>query len=110
MAVRSAGLALLADADWVNAPIVYECPSGRTAILKDLQVTNAGSGARFVAPYVRRNGQNAWLAYTTLAAGASLSLAGRFTVLEPGDQLRMYADGGGLTLIASGAVLVGVES
>jgi hypothetical protein len=108
MPVRTLALAQGFVTPGATAVTVYTCPSGRTAILKDVRVWN--NSAASVA-YVVATGSGAGLCLlqnATLAAGACFG-AGVWTVLEPGHTLQLSASVSGvLSYWLSGTELVGV--
>lgn len=84
-----------------------------TAILKDVVLNNeAGADPAHVFLYVTRaSGGYFYLLIATLAALEVVTFAGRFVVMEPGDEFHIFSDvhtGGDLHVSASGALLDGV--
>jgi hypothetical protein len=88
--------------------VVYTCPSGKTAILKDIRVSanQAGAVSRCVVAWISGPSQGAFCD-TPLNALQTASF-GAFAVLEPGDQLAVYATGNNFSFLLSGSELDGV--
>jgi len=108
--VRSESLAHAADA--VLGPrttVIYTNPPGRTAIVKDLCLTQILGLNSVQLVYINRGGVLAWAAWETFAASGVIRLE-RWVVLQPGDTLnwsRTVAAGGSCHVHISGAELAG---
>lgn len=85
---------------------IYTCPSGKTAIIKDVRCSvPAGSNTRAVVAI--RSGASQ-VAFFDVALGVSAIDRQGFVVLEPGDQVRLFATGAAFIAWLSGAELDGV--
>ena len=107
MAVRTLQLGAIKATS--TLAVVYTCPAGRTAIVKELSVGKGGTGA-LVCSFSVLRGAVAWF-----VAGISLTNLGtqsshqdRWLVLEPGDVLRAVTDGLTADVWVSGTELLGV--
>ena len=86
---------------------VYTCPAGKTAIVKDVRVSSAGSSVSRAVVIALSGGQAISLLDAAVGTTAVLSVLG-FIVLEPGDQLQVYSEGTAARVWISGAELDGV--
>lgn len=87
---------------------VYTCPAGRTAIVKDIRLSEAaGATTRCVVQAVS-GAQQVHIVETNLSANAAYRETGAFVVLEPGDELKVFSSGGTFRFRISGAELDGV--
>lgn len=88
---------------------VYQCPSGETAILKDVRASNSsGSSARALL-YVLSGPAQVLIWDQTISDGTCAGVD-RWVVLEPGNTLRAAALGGAIKFYLSGTELAGVAS
>jgi len=86
--------------------VVYTCPAGYTAIVKDVRLSSpVGTVTRAVAA-VLSGATQVSLLDSPLGTGETFRLG--FTVLEPGDQLVIFAAGSTVAYYISGAELYGV--
>lgn len=88
--------------------VVYTCPAGETAIVKQLSFSNAAALAQTVALYINANTANSIVGGATVPAASALVLTGWFLVLQPGDTLRIGWSGTGGAVSGHGAELEGV--
>jgi len=91
----------------------YTCPAARTAIVKDWTITNEGTVAVTVGVTVRNAAatEEGWLMLQSVLGGAAVTVSPRFAVLEPGDELRVFASSiatGAVKSVISGSELDGV--
>jgi len=94
-----------------SAHTVYTCPTGKTAIVKDVRVTNHGTLSVSVLFEVVRSSTGYRLVnYQGVSSGQATGSTGAFIVLEPGDSLRFTATGTtpSYSCWVSGAELAGV--
>jgi len=107
MPVRSARIAA-ANSGVGSELIVYTTPAGRTAIVKHVCLSvPAGTNTRAVVFVKSGPIQVSLFDVGNLGVG-TLQLQG-FIVLEPGDQLGLFASGAAFVILVSGAILDGVE-
>lgn len=107
MTVRTARLADGDSAPAATAHVIYTCPTGKTAIVKDLRLDTGSSSPTRAAVQFSRGSD--WISVIDGPRGAlaTPSVEG-FIVLEPGDQIRLYSEGGTFAVIVSGAELQGI--
>lgn len=107
MAVRSARLAAASSSPANAEHTIYTCPSGKTALVKDLSLYS-GAGCSVAAIFVERSGP-VRVSVTTGSLGADATRRlSTFVVLEPGDTIGVYSESGTFTVWVSGAELDGV--
>lgn len=108
MAVRTARLAV--DTSNVGSQkTIYTCPSGKTAILKDVRVYADGGAATRVILYLIRSGGAPYSALMDQDVGNQDTVAWQgFIVLEPGDHITFQSTGNAARAWLSGAELDGV--
>lgn len=107
MTVRTATLAVGSSAPANAEHVIYTCPSGRTAILKDLRLYS-GAGATKVAVFIETSGAaRVSIVVSALAADSTDQRQG-FIVLEPGSKVGLYSEGGTFVAWLSGSELDGV--
>lgn len=86
--------------------IVYTCPAGKRAIVRDIQVTNWGTHPTLSwSFYVISGGDFGTIASGTTTAEEVTTSRSLDAVLEPGDTLRFAADQAELQWYISGAEL-----
>lgn len=107
MAVRSARLAAGTSGALGSETTLFTCPSGYTTLLKDLRVSVAASGNIRTVVWLQSGAVRVSLLDVTLGEFATVERQG-FMVLEPGDELRVFASGAQARVWASGALLVGL--
>lgn len=107
MSVHSARLAEGTSAPASATHTIYTCPSGKTALLKDIRIDPGASTPTRAA--VQASWSGGWVSIHDgpLPALGVRSIQG-FIVLEPGDQIRLYSEGGTFQCILSGAELEGL--
>lgn len=87
--------------------VVYTCPGGRTAIAKDLRVSNNAVEATRVILAVLSGAEQTRVINTQVADGGTATGQG-FIVLEPGDQLTLFTGTNAVRYHVSGSELDGV--
>jgi len=106
MPVRSARLGV-GNTDPANVEhVLVSCPPGRTLLVKDIRLECNGAvpfGGLFLVSGARRVSVF-FGSFTTSEIRSSTG----FIVLEPGDEIRIFADAGRLSFWVSGAELEGV--
>lgn len=107
MAVRSARLAAGTSGTLGTETTLYTCPAGRTALLKDVRVSVAASGNTRTVLWLQSGAVRVSLVDKPMSEFETVERVG-FMVLEPGDQLRVFASGAQARVWASGAELVGL--
>lgn len=106
MAVRSTRFAAIAaippaTTGWL---ILYTCPEGHTALVKDYTFVNRTGSGRTMALAVRIGGLESRIHPGGLVAqSGSLQAYGRDIVLLPGDQLALYVGGENTSTAIDGA-------
>jgi hypothetical protein len=87
MPVRTARLAVGVSGAANATVVMYQCPAGRTAIVKDIRLTNGGTAGNrtIVAMHSGPTFVNA--IDLSMSANQAAAPAAGFIVLEPGDQL-----------------------
>ena len=88
--------------------VVYTCPAGETALLKDLEVGPGGAAGMVVVFYIGALSVDNRVHQVTLASNAWSSERGAFIVLHPGEQLRVASSIGTVSVSGHGAELEGV--
>lgn len=88
--------------------VLWTCPAGHTAIVKDVRITNPGSAPASVNLLVRRAGVNVSVTRSIVPATTTTPLAGAHVVLEPADELVFVTDVADIMVLVSGALLDGV--
>lgn len=86
--------------------VVYTCPAGKTAIVKDVRLY-AGSSVGRAVFLARHSGTDVSIIDEPMTASSVTQKQG-FIVLEPGDQLAVYSSTNTFAFWASGAELAGV--
>lgn len=87
--------------------MLYECPAGRTAILKDYRLYSDAGNTRSVL-LMKPSGAAGISLYDNAIGATTVVVGSGFVVLEPGDQLRVYSEGGTFLALLSGSELDGV--
>jgi len=87
--------------------IIYTCPPGRTAILKDASMTPAAPGVTRAVLSVSSGPNRAFLFDAALGALPG-QITGRFAVLMPGDHIELFSTGQPFVAKCWGAELDGV--
>ncbi len=113
MAVRTKQLANDKVTSGGSANVVYTAPAGRTAIVKDIVLDNTGSTAVVASLFVQNTGHTAAcdIVAGSVLGGSQMTSTGRFVVLEPLDELWVYASSiatGDVKVLVSGTELDGV--
>lgn len=108
MAVRTKRLAQGTRAAGTDA-VVYTCPAGETAILKDIRFWNNTTGSVRSLVYVDSGPALCLILDVTAPAGEARGLA-VWVVLAPGDTLRVASLSGQTNFRLSGTELSGVAS
>lgn len=107
MAVRTVTLAA-GSTNPVNVEhVVYTCPPGRTAICKDVRIESNGAVGQAYLLLVRSGPIRVSLIGEALTAGQIRAMQ-PWVVLEPGDQLRVFANTASFSFWISGTELEGV--
>lgn len=88
--------------------LLYTCPAGETALIKQLEVGPAGGIGATVTFYLNGTAVGTRLHSLGLAANSWSSEAGLFIVLHPGDELRAAVSTGSVQVSGFGAELEGV--
>lgn len=106
MAVRTC---VLSQGQTVNGStiVVYTCPMGRTAILKDLRVTPISGGNTQCIFSVRSGADGVYLMVGALSAG-TYGDNDLWVVLEPGHDIVAFTTGAACNYRLSGTELDGV--
>ena len=105
MTTRSARLAV--GTSTTSAVVtVYTCPTGKTAIVKDVRLYAGASVGRAVV-LVQQGSTDVSIIDEALAA-TGISQRQGFIVLEPGDTIRVYSSTNTFNYWVSGAELAGV--
>jgi len=86
---------------------LYTCPAGRTAILKDFRLYSDGGCSRGVL-LCEPSGAAGVSLYDDAIGATSVIVGSGFVVLEPGDELQVYSEGGTFLALLSGSELDGV--
>lgn len=86
---------------------IYTCPAGETAILKDVRCSVATGNPTRIVVFLVSGATRSSLIDQALAAGEK-GLGGLFAVLLPGDQIRIFSQGGSFDAWCSGAELEGL--
>lgn len=107
MAVRSARLGTGNSNPSGSDKTIYTCPSGVTALVKDIRVNYASGTVSRGYIRLQSGGDSVIVIDRAFAAGDTASVQG-FMVLEPGDQVLIFASGGALQVWVSGAELAGL--
>ena len=82
------------DLTTTNSTVVYTCPTGRTALIKTIQVTNIHSGANEIEAFTTdasNSGAVHEISHISLASKTTEKLAKGTIVLESGDTLKLKA-------------------
>lgn len=115
MAVRTKQLAARHFNGDANLHEVYTCPADVTAIVKEVVIWTSTTGSDTLWLILDPGGSGNYLRtmkHDRAAVTDPQISAGRFMVLEPGDVLRLYNDGGGtlpsVDIVVSGSELDGV--
>lgn len=87
--------------------VIYTCPAGRTAILKDASLTPAAAGVTRAVLSVSSGPNRAFLFDAALGSLPG-TVEGRFAVLEPGDHIEIFSTGAPFVAKCWGAELDGV--
>lgn len=89
--------------------LLYTCPAGRTAILKEIWVSDQGSTAATVRFFVNGVGTPARIYQFPLLGSDAIHFGGLFIVLHPGDVFRaILSAAANYTLMGNGSELDGV--
>lgn len=109
MAVRTKRIAAYSGSTITGGTVVFICPAGRTAIVKDVTLINASGATATMTLSLRTGGVAFGLHRGELADGSRISLTGRHIVLEPGDELRLAVGAGNSngSVVAFGTLLAG---
>lgn len=107
MTVRSVRLGEGDSAPAGTPKVIYTCPSGVTAVLKDVRLDTAASSPTRAAVQLSSGGSWHSIMDGPRSALATPSVTG-FIVLQPGQQVRLYSEGGTFSCVLSGAELDGV--
>jgi len=108
VAVRSAELGSGVAAAGTGEHIAYTCPAGKTAIVKEVRVSpTSGSSVSRCLVFIGSGTLHVSLIDRQLAALTAVREE-CWSVLEPGDQVRVYAEGADFSYWVSGAELDGV--
>lgn len=112
MAVRSKALAhgqQLVPAAGVS---IFTCPAGRTAIVKDVVLTNNTGASSNLTLQLRRAGVSIGVLRDAVADASRLASSGRYIVVEPGDELRVVSSvaAGTVGWTVHGALLLGIPA
>lgn len=106
MPVRSARLAF-ASSGIGGVVIVYTCPAGKTALIKDVRISALNGAVTRASVFADSGPRRVAIIDEALANLGVLSRQG-FMVLEPGDTLGCFATGSDFHIWASGAELEGL--
>lgn len=106
MPVRSARLAAGTSTN-LSEKVAYTCPAGKTAILKDVRIHSPVDGLSQASVFMVSGPSAVTLIVGSIPALGQKSEQG-FIVLEPGDQLRVFSNGGTFNYWLSGAELDGL--
>lgn len=87
--------------------VLYAAPAGKTAIVKDLRMYSEAGCSRAVV-FLNRSGPGSVSIVDQALGALAVHEEQGFLVLEPGDELRVYSEGGTFVTWASGAELAGV--
>ena len=71
---------------------VYTCPSGKTAIVKSLHLSNNAGSATTTIVAVASGAAIVNLRVTSLASNDQIHMESPYLVMEPGDELLINAD------------------
>lgn len=108
MPVRTARLAAGVHNTLNSFIQIYTCPQGRTAIVKDLRSSNAGTVATFVFWRADSGPAQTRLVSANVNPGDPSFAANCFVVLEPGDHISLFTSAAPIHYHLSGAELDGV--
>lgn len=107
MAVRSKRLWGPVDSG-TGGGVVYTCPAGETALIKQIEVGAGAATGTIVSFYIGAAASGNRVHIVTLAAGQWASQPGLFLCLHPGETLRVVTSTGTVTSSGHGAELEGV--
>lgn len=88
MSVRSARLAVGLSGPGASQKVIYTCPAGVTALVKDIRVVGRSDPAQTFTVYAVSGPTLVFLMRGSLAGNQVAAVQG-FVVLEPGDQLKV---------------------
>ena len=71
---------------------IYTCPSGKTAIVKSLHLSNNAGSATTTIVAVASGAAIVNLRVTSLASNDQIHMESPYLVMEPGDELLINAD------------------
>ena len=109
MTVRTARLAAGTTGTASVTVTVYTCPTGKTAIVKTINVSNASGSANSTIVAAQSGAAIVNLAIESLAGGSGLKVIEPYLVMEPGDQLLINSNQtNGIKYWVSGVELEGV--
>ena len=83
------------DLTTTNSTVVYTCPTGRTALIKTIQVTNIHSGSNEIEVFTTDDSNSDAIheiAHISLGSKSVENLAKGTIVLESGDTLKLKAE------------------
>lgn len=107
MAVRSKRLADGDSAPDDTPHLIYTAGAGETVLVKDIHIDGGSGGCSRAAMQVSSGGD--WMSVTDGALGVlGIRSIQPWIVLLPGDQLRVYSEGGTFQYWVSGAELEGL--
>lgn len=107
MAVRTKRLAIGDSAPANAEKTIYTAPAGETVIVKDVRTAQVSGAPTRVVVFVQ-SGTDRGSLIDEAAPGPTARLVGGFVVLMPGDQLRVFSQGGVFSAWVSGAELEGL--
>lgn len=90
-----------------SSTVIYTCPAGETAILKDIRIENRAIGPNLLVIFLRSGAVDVAIHRETLAAFA-LGARELWAVLRPGDQVLIFVQSGVAGVWLSGTELEGL--
>lgn len=107
MPVRTKCLAAVKKAA-AGVAVLYTCPAGETAIVKEVAFYNAGGATQTYSAAFRRAGLPDIYWHSSSAASGGVGISSRWSVLHPGDQIVMNSSGVDMCAWISGTELEGL--
>lgn len=106
MSVRTA--TIVAATATTTLTTIYTVPDDVTVIVKELIYGKFGTPAQTCTVTVRRGAAAYGVDFASFSIGVNVFVRPHFTVLSPGDELRVQTDSGNIGVWVSGAKLAGV--
>ena len=107
MTVRTCRLAVGYTSPVATDTLLYTCPAGKTAVIKDVLMSGSGIAATRGLVQVRSGSDRAHIIDQPVGAQEAAHL-GCWVVLEPGDTIYAYSTAQPVRVWVSGAELAGV--